>query len=103
MNDRDRRAAAAFAGQIARYLRAHGFTATAASSREREGLRVHTIARGRCKVSCEGPNAAAAIDLAVTALHEEHWRTWRSDDCSVVVHRTGSAIDSHDTRIPKTT
>jgi hypothetical protein len=99
--ERDRRAAAAFAGQISRFLREAGYTVTPASSRHREGLRATSQARSRCRITADLDSAREARDLidhVIASLHRDHWRTERRTDDSVLVFRTGTSMDSADLR-----
>lgn len=98
---RDKRVAAAFAGYTSHQLRVAGFTMTPASARSRQGLRVRSIARSRCRVvaDLDSPREARdLIDAVVEALHRIYVRTERDRDDAVIVYRLGSSHASTDTR-----
>lgn len=98
---RDRRAAAAFAGQVSRMLREQGYTITPASSRHHEGLRASSQARTRCRIVADLDSKREArdlIDAVATTLRALHWRTDRTADDALLVYKTGTALDSRDMR-----
>lgn len=97
-----RRQAASFAATVSRVIRRGGIqTLGSGTSRMREGVRVtgHGPSKARVHVDLDAPSAALRLtDDVVAVLHEAGYRTERTDDNGLYVHKGGTAATSTDTR-----